>query len=397
MSVNQEGYNGLNAKRSATSTFIGLRFSEDKIQACVVGDSCLFVLTNKQFKSYPLKRSEDFNDCPEYFATYPKDNHFQPHFFDINLEQSDNSHIILATDALSEYILKCHEHEQNINVFYTLLNILSPQDLEKFVASARHKAIKMKNDDVTLLILRYNSASSCNSSQTSSILVENESKSSIVSQDFHHTETSEKINSTQDPNFNLNSVKHSIPPTKSQKKEHCISYFSKNNSKTINHLKQQRACLIVLAVGLPLLSFWIGRLSSNPHQPTTQTIDNYNVSPRYIKLEVTSKIYADQQLTEPLIMSLSNLSEGLILEEGDRWIKFQLDLYAYHNTINSCPSPSCSGNELEIRSAQNIQLFPSESPGDIFGELSKNTKFKKLQFNSIPNWHKFRFVGYIAQ
>jgi len=45
-----EGYNGLNMRRSATSTFIGLRFNEDKIKACIVGDSCLFIFKNKKLE-----------------------------------------------------------------------------------------------------------------------------------------------------------------------------------------------------------------------------------------------------------------------------------------------------------------------------------------------------------
>jgi serine/threonine protein phosphatase PrpC len=353
-----EGYNGLNAKRSATSTFIGLRFSEDKIKACVVGDSCLFVLRNRNLESYLLTRSEDFNDRPEYFASDPKDNHFQPHFFDIhlNVEQSDQAYLILATDALSEYVIR--RFEQKENIFSSLLAISSQEQLERFVASARHQTLRMKNDDVTLLILQYDLSFPHNPSQAPTDTVREGAK--LAGND----------------------------PQPQTPKPH-------RTDSTRTRLKQQRAVLIFMLVCLPPLSFWIGKVSSNPNQPTTQTAISSNVIIESIQLPKESIIYADQALTQPLIESLSNPSEVLILEKGDGWIKFQVELYAYRTIINDCPS--CSSSEIEILLTKNLRVFPSNSEIDIFGQLNRNKKFQKLQFNSLPDWYKFRFVGYIAK
>jgi hypothetical protein len=154
--------NRFNFFEPATSTFIGLQFIEDQIKGSIVGDSCLFIVEGDQssktyqlIQTYLLKKSRDFNDSPGYFASYNKDNNFIPHGFKISLNQkksSNNIYFVLATDALSEYIFKCTENENNI--FETLLSISSPKTFEDFVASARNSDnIKMKNDDVTLLIL----------------------------------------------------------------------------------------------------------------------------------------------------------------------------------------------------------------------------------------------------
>jgi serine/threonine protein phosphatase PrpC len=391
-----ESHNGLIMQRAATSTFIGLRFSEDRIRGCYVGDSCVFVIRNSNLELYTLKSSKDFSDRPEYFASYPKDNHFNPHFFDINFDQSDDVDIILATDALSEYILKCSEQKKEI--FPLLLEISSQEQFECFVASARHQTIKMKNDDVTLLILRYDSSSP----QKRIDHVRVTSDPPISPSNQPPAETPRITNSIEDSNGSnflkpwvsviVNKLSSFL--TTSQDTERPIPNFNRSPSKIINHLKQQRAILVAMVIFLPLLSFWMGRVSSKLNQPATQSIANSNVVTRPTQLLKGSIIYADQDLRQPLIR-LFNSSEVLILEEGNGWVKFQIELYAYNTIVN--PYPNCSSTEIEIIPARNLRVFPSGSDIDIFGQLDRNTKFQRVEFNSLPGWYKLRFVGYIAK
>ena len=393
-----EGYNGLNAKRYATSTFIGLRFSEEEIKACIVGDSCLFVLKNQNLKSYPMKHSEDFNDRPAYFASDPKDNKFKPHFFDIplNVEPSDQAYLILATDALSEYVLRCFEQKENI--FRSLLDISSQEQFESFVASARHQPVRMKNDDVTLLILSYSPSLLLNTSQAPINPVGLVLGSSTVSSDQIHSEFHSETPQIAGSTSGFNPVKCLFDKIMSfvmtsQEIEQSVPNSSQSSSKIITRLKEQTAVLIFMLVCLPPLSFWIGRVGSN--QINQQHKQQPNVIIRPTELPKESIIYADQALTQPLIESLSNPFEVLILEEGDRWIKFQVELYAHKTIINACSS--CSISEIEILSTQNLRVFPSKSQIDVFGQLNRNKKFQKSQFNALPDWYKFRFVGYIAK
>ncbi|BAQ61876.1 hypothetical protein GM3708_2282 [Geminocystis sp. NIES-3708] len=157
--------NRLNYRESATSTLIGLEFLENYLKVSLVGDSCLFIVKNYQsintlIASYPLKNSQDFGNRPEYFASYEKNNDFQPTFLDIPFEKPSNSeekyYFILATDALSEFIFKCLENDKPI--FTKINDIHNQQDFEKFVSLARKDkdTISMKNDDVTLIILEVN-------------------------------------------------------------------------------------------------------------------------------------------------------------------------------------------------------------------------------------------------
>jgi len=149
--------NRLNRFESATSTFIGLQFIENQAKISIVGDSCLFIFQgDKLIKTYLLQKSADFNNRPGYFGSYPKNNNdYKPEFLDIPLkyeQDSDKLYFVLATDALAEYIFKYTEQQRDI--LTTLLTINSEQEFENFVKSARQDdTIKMKNDDVTLMIL----------------------------------------------------------------------------------------------------------------------------------------------------------------------------------------------------------------------------------------------------
>lgn len=146
--------NRLSFRESSTSTFIGLQFISDCVKVCLVGDSCLFILNDQKLvKSYPVENSIEFSDRPEYLASYAKDNSFTPNFFEVSSKFGKQLHFILATDALSEYIFKCCE--QGEDIFPTLLNISSQQEFEHFVATTRNSSsLKMKNDDVTLVVLK---------------------------------------------------------------------------------------------------------------------------------------------------------------------------------------------------------------------------------------------------
>jgi hypothetical protein len=117
--------------------------------------------------------------------------------------------------------------------------------------------------------------------------------------------------------------------------------------------------------------------------------------PKYMNIEKGNKIYKDKTFQEIIIPALSDSSQVLILEEGDKWIKFQIDLYANQEILNQCST--CANNEIEIQPNTNLRIYPGELEGGVFGQLSEPSKFEKLKFDSLPNWSKFTFVGYIKK
>jgi hypothetical protein len=436
-----EIYNGLERSKSATSTFIGLQFIENQAKISIVGDSCLFIFQGNQLiQTYLLKKSTNFNDRPGYFGSRSKNNDdYEPEFLDIELkykQHSDKLYFVLATDALAEYIFKYTEQQRDI--LTTLLTINSEQEFENFVKSARHNGtIKMKNDDVTLMILEvsdreivslptqtrkenqkntpiisplsYETEQPSKEDQNNSSSVEKEPEDNTADQKLQDTSGFAKISSNLQtllkflPSLpmthrNLRGVSSSSPQLREDKSPVI---------KGIDGIRNLLLVFIPLNIFLTILStatilYFISQTANKINSIKTEQSSNSNSSsqvtkyePKYMNLEKGNKIYKDQTFQEIIIPALSDSSQVLILEEGDKWIKFQIDLYANQAILNQCST--CARDEIEIKPKTNLRTLASESERDVFGQLSEPSKFKKLEFDSLPNWSKFTFVGYVKK
>ncbi|MEL6930267.1 MAG: hypothetical protein AAFO95_16750, partial [Cyanobacteria bacterium J06600_6] len=146
--------NRLLRREAATSTFVGLKLTGKKLYLSIVGDSCVFVWQKEKnrLEAFNRQSSQEFDDRPEYFGSYSKDNNFQPQFFEIELDNFElkNTFFLVATDALAEWVLK--NWELGDEVFSYLLNIQSQGDFENKMSLARDSSqFKLKNDDTTLI------------------------------------------------------------------------------------------------------------------------------------------------------------------------------------------------------------------------------------------------------
>jgi serine/threonine protein phosphatase PrpC len=435
----------------AASTFIGLQFVQHQVKVSIVGDSCLFIVegdqSNKKYQliqTYLLKKSKDFSDSPGYFASYNKDNNFTPHDFKIPLDQKKsptNIYFILATDALSEYIFKCTENENNI--FETLLDISSQEIFKDFVASARNSDnIKMKNDDVTLLILSIPNTSIDQSSLQSRHEIQENAKVSPVSSNEEYGKGNKS--SLQSRNEIEGNTRVSLSLTNQQlsKKNKSISNFifhifrllksdvkfpnltqknipkvqisydelvsiSENLRKENTKLKYHRLglgiCLFVISL---LFGILINRKQENiiPSEQPANTNSNQaktkatpvSTEKHKLTLKKGISVYKDQNFTNVLVNSLPNSSEVEIIEEGDKWTKFKKEIYIYKTLItDNCND--CKGDEIETITADqaiNLRLLP-DPQGTIFAQLKDKSKFKKLDIKL--DWYKFEFVGYVKK
>ncbi|BCU12447.1 protein phosphatase 2C domain-containing protein [Microcystis aeruginosa] len=427
--------NCLSRFESATSTFIGLQFLENQAKVSIVGDSCLFIFQgDKLIKTYLLQKSADFNNRPGYFGSYPKNNNdYKPEFLDIELkykQPSDKLYFVLATDALAEYIFKYTEQQRDREILTTLLTI---QEFENFVKSARHdNTIKMKNDDVTLMILEVSDREIV--SLPTKPRKENKEDSSIVLPSSDETEQLSKEDKSNPSNveektqYNTSDETLGVPsgfakirsniqtllkplqslpimrPNPTIEVSASISQPTKKRViKPIDGIRNLLFVFIPLNIFLSATTLYLIVQTANKiNSIKTEQSSNLNsfsqvtkYEPKYMNLEKGNKIYKDQTFQEIIIPALSDSSQVLILEEGEEWIKFQIDLYANQAILNECST--CARDEIEIKPKTNLRIFPSGSEGDVFGQLSEPSKFKKLEFDSLPDWSKFTFVGYIKK
>ena len=362
--------NRLNSRVPATSTFIGLQFIENQVTVSIVGDSCLFIVKGHELKeTHPLKESSAFNDRPEYFASYANHNEYSPKFFAIPLKHEESPeplYFILATDALSEYIFKCVEHKET--VFKDLLSITSQKEFESFVLQARNSSsIKMKNDDVALMILSVNDATT----------LEYLSPPKKTAKGYSEAVISEPLKRVNSNN-------------------------GKNLEEQVRSLKQQRAIWGTLATVFLVFIFvdqvipFHSKQQKNENSPNETNITSVPTF-EHTTLTKGTDVYKKENPKQILVKSLSNSFEALFIKKDKDGTQFESTLYAPESIIKG---NSCNTNKFEIQPNQNIKVSPNNEtkPDDFtFGQLKTKTPFKKLEFKDKPGWCKFKLEGYIKR
>ena len=349
--------NRLKFGECATSTFVGLEFVDNKVKISVVGDSYLFILEeDKLSETYPkLACADDFGDRPEYFASDGKDNSFQPILESKVLEDTNSQkHFILATDALSEYIFKCHE--RNEEIFSTLLKFSKMEDFREFIFDARHShKIKLKNDDVALVVLR--------------VSTENRDKKIVklrkiegglydngnarknrgrVEKDFS-SKQSQKSTTTPFALLTSGGQPFSAFSNKTLKNSSFETGAYPPNRREmlkaeaeINSLKRQRILLLV-TLGIAALFFIVGDSFLDRSRATIQENSSANrtsANQTYLAgegkqiLSGGTLLYPDEKLINSIFEVPENSSITVdVTKQGDRWYKVKMKLYAYQPDI----------------------------------------------------------------
>jgi hypothetical protein len=151
--------NRFKRKEPALATFIGLELQQSdqsvvgyKAKAVIIGDSCLFHISNDVVLSQLLRSSDKFDNRPECFYSYPDFNRFKP--VRIEFVVKDGDIVLLCTDALAKWILKKYElNEKSLNEIKAELLAISDQNqFEEFVNEKRKTPLhSLVNDDVTLV------------------------------------------------------------------------------------------------------------------------------------------------------------------------------------------------------------------------------------------------------
>jgi hypothetical protein len=125
-------------------------------RALAVGDSCLFrVRAGKLERSFPLARSSDFGNLPVLLGSRGR-------AADTPLQRirrargkgRPGDRILLATDAMAEWLLRRNENgQQPADDIARLLGESAPQDAFAGWVEERRNRQGLRNDDVTLVVI----------------------------------------------------------------------------------------------------------------------------------------------------------------------------------------------------------------------------------------------------
>ena len=159
--------NDVLCRKPGAATFVGLVLDPPKPgggipwRALVLGDSCLFLLGRDGPRSMELTKAEEFSYMVKAAETYEIENPHLPWKFGSGpwggeAELIDGDSIMLATDALSKWLLLRAEHGRP--VWGTVLSLAAESDFETFIDNARRESDDpLDNDDVSLAILKIGS------------------------------------------------------------------------------------------------------------------------------------------------------------------------------------------------------------------------------------------------
>jgi hypothetical protein len=152
------------AKRAlgAEATFLGLVLRRSaKAEgglwlAVAVGDSCLFHLRGDQLvKAFPLTRAEEFGNQPQLLNSRPvAGNARQPDPKQARGQWRVGDRLLLMTDALAQWFLRCHEEGRPPwrSIEQVLADPAPDKAFPAWIDALRDQG-GLRNDDVTLLVI----------------------------------------------------------------------------------------------------------------------------------------------------------------------------------------------------------------------------------------------------
>lgn len=140
------------AQTGAFSTLLGLElFGTRNIcwRALAIGDSCMFVFRNGALlSSFPVSETREFNNVPTLVPSISSRGVPKPKLARGACRKNDL--IVIATDAISQWILCSHQSRDA--VLEQLLSLHTDYDFQSLVGELRSNG-RIKNDDTTVMLI----------------------------------------------------------------------------------------------------------------------------------------------------------------------------------------------------------------------------------------------------
>ena len=150
--------NNLLEGRSAGSTFIGCRFTVDKWNAVILGDSTIIKIHNYQIDDFysSMDLSNGFDNYPDFFdSNQQRRGKGIPEKFEGELHNKDV--LLISSDPFSDLLFNLNKEDKSDKVreiIERLLQINSHGDFCSFVEELRNQE-RMHNDDTCIIVIEY--------------------------------------------------------------------------------------------------------------------------------------------------------------------------------------------------------------------------------------------------
>lgn len=151
--------NAIRNNASAGATFLGVRLGTNKLEYCVLGDSCLIHIKNGKIGSLESIISSqvgDFDSFPDFLDSHPaKKSKGTIKYGTLPLSKGDA--LLLVSDPFSDFFYeKVKSGEACEDCISRIMALKSHDDFERLVSDWRNDG--MTNDDSSLVIVEYDNS-----------------------------------------------------------------------------------------------------------------------------------------------------------------------------------------------------------------------------------------------
>jgi len=141
------------AKGGDFASLLTLTISEERNRfiSYAIGDSCLFIIRENKCLTFPIEKSNEFNNYPYLISSHSKNNvHVFGKIKMLDCEIRENDIIIMATDSMAKWILQEYEAGSDVS---TQLTKMDSELFKDFVKGLR-RSKELRNDDSTIILIK---------------------------------------------------------------------------------------------------------------------------------------------------------------------------------------------------------------------------------------------------
>jgi len=151
--------NAFAEQRSASATFVGMRFYGYKVAYEILGDSCLFLVRDNRIVQTLCSQTDEngyivFNNVPACFDSNPQTGVYGRLCCGV-LQTLVGDSLLLATDALAALLYQSALEADDSKLIAKLLNVRDIHEFKALINKLRSKG--MQNDDTTLVCITVDS------------------------------------------------------------------------------------------------------------------------------------------------------------------------------------------------------------------------------------------------
>lgn len=148
-------------ERGSFATFLGITLTQERLVACGVGDTILFVVAGNKLQIWPEMEAKDFASSPALLCSHPGRSAFNDtegafeeatQIVDAPVDGWGGTRLIVATDALAEWIIRAEAVNERLSRLDSISNHANHTEFAGWVSEAISTG-DVRRDDCAVVVV----------------------------------------------------------------------------------------------------------------------------------------------------------------------------------------------------------------------------------------------------